>query len=377
MPGAAGKLRVTLYFFSLSGPGGAERMLLWLAARLSERGYDVSIATLDDDMAEPFHPIPANIRWLRLGRQSGVFGKLRRVRRLRRFLRDSQVDVFVGFVMGADKTIYAATAGLPLRLIAAERNDPVIYHQRLSRLGRLPYWLLFRRCNRIAVQLPEYRSGYPAFLRDRITVVPNPVAAASLHSGSGDAGEGGLIVSVGRLHHQKGQDLLLPAFARIAERFPNWQLRLVGDGPERSALETQANRLGIGSRVQFAGAVTDVSGELQRAELFAFPSRYEGFPNALAEAMACGLPCVAFAACTGAASLLDQGRCGELVQESESPEALAHSLTTLIENSDKRDELGSLARKAVQRYREDVVLQAWERLLRGQPADAPHGDARS
>ena len=100
------------------------------------------------------------------------------------------------------------------------------------------------------------------------------------------------IAAVGRLHRQKGFDLLIEAFALIADRHPAWNLDIFGEGPEREQLQSLIARHRLSNRVTLRGVVTEIDLPLHEAGLFVMPSRYEGFPNALLEAMACGLPCV-------------------------------------------------------------------------------------
>jgi glycosyltransferase involved in cell wall biosynthesis len=338
-------------------------MLTWLAETLVDRGYRVVVLSLDSPGDEPAFTLPPGARWYRLGYGSGLWGKARRVAAQIRILRQERVDALIGFVIGADKTVYAAALGSVTPLIAAERNDPVIYRDRLSAPKRLLYWALMRLCRRIVVQLPAYRSGYPPWLRRRIDVIPNPVRPAPASSGAPHAQTSGIVLAVGRLHAQKGFDLLLAAYAEIAGSFPAWELRLVGDGPERADLVAQAHQAGIGERVTFVGELADPSAEMRRADVFAFPSRYEGFPNALAEAMSHGLPCIGYRACKGAAALLEDGQAGRLVDPAEDPAAFAAALRELMADAEKRRHYGEQARAAAAGYDADRIADLWERTI--------------
>lgn len=350
---------VCLYFYSLAQRGGAERMLVWLAGQLVARGHHVVIMTLDAPGTHSAFPLPKDAVWHRLARRGDWRGKLQRVRAMHRVLRQHRAGVLVGFVMAADKTVYAAALWARTPLIAAERNDPVIYHQRMRLPQRALYWTLMALCRRVAVQLPVYVNGYPRFLRRRIAVIPNPVPPAPPHIGSGSPEGSGVIVALGRLHPQKGFDLLLAAFSQVAVAYPGWRLRIVGDGAERPALVEQTARLGLTAHVTFVGDLRDPGEELHRGDIFAFPSRYEGFPNALAEAMSRGLPCVAFASCKGAASLLEQGDAGELVVPEESPEAFGRALCQLIAHPEHRHRLGCRAQRITQTYGTDAIAERW------------------
>jgi glycosyltransferase involved in cell wall biosynthesis len=162
---------------------------------------------------------------------------------------------------------------------------------------------------------------------------------------------GHLLISLGRLTPQKGYDLLLEAFARIAPR--DWHLEIHGEGPLR--FKTQP-------RVTFPGFTTDPAATLARADLYVQPSRAEGFPNALCEAMACGLPVIATDCAPGVRAIVRDGIDGLLVRPN-SVTALAAALDRLMNDRDERERFGARAKEIVTRFAVDRVMQQWESLL--------------
>jgi len=172
-------LPVALYFhrFGTVG-GGAQHNICLLANALCERGFHVHMVTWDGPDAVAFHTLDPRIVWSRLGFRHGAADKLRRTRVLADLLRDHRIRILVGFVMSGDKTVYAAAKLAGVRLIVAERNAPTMYRLRYSFAQR---WLSFRMlhlADRITVQMPDFVVGYPASLRERIEVIPNPVPVA-------------------------------------------------------------------------------------------------------------------------------------------------------------------------------------------------------
>ena len=357
-------MKMLFYFFHLTTPGGAERMVCRLASEMHARGHDVQIVSLDAPGAASFYPLPSGVAWHRLGLRPGIGDKIRRAWILRRLLRRERPDAFVGFVMSGDKTVYAAVLGSGAPLISAERNAPMMYSLKMGPIRRALYFNLMRLCRRITVQFEGYRDGYPAYLRDRIVAIPNPVSRASAFArpAGGDAGVRTLL-AVGRLDDQKRFDVLLDAYALISPEFADWRLRIVGEGERRGDLERRIRSLGLTDRAALAGATADIHREHLNAHLFVLPSRWEGFPNALAEALAHGLPAVGFAGCPGVSDLITDGSNGVLAPGVDDPESLAGALRRLMADDGLRQEMGEHAIESVSAFDPGTVFDRWETLL--------------
>jgi len=168
---------------------------------------------------------------------------------------------------------------------------------------------------------------------------------------------------VARLVPQKGLDLLIRAFASLDPLLrAGWRVTLVGDGPERDRLQRLAQDLAIGDVVVFEGFRSDPFSFMQRASIFALPSRFEGMPNALLEAMAAGLPAVVSDASPGPLEMVRDGVHG-LVVPTENHRALARALQQLIENGPLRQRLGAAARQKLRALDWSVVEPHWRSVL--------------
>ncbi|WP_367431755.1 glycosyltransferase family 4 protein [Streptomyces celluloflavus] len=170
------------------------------------------------------------------------------------------------------------------------------------------------------------------------------------------------VVSIGRLHEEKGVDLLLEAWAQTAPRHPDWTLRLYGSGEEEEALRKQAAELGITGSVEWMGRTGDVPGALREGSVFVLSSRGEGFPLAPMEAMASGLPCVAFDVAPGVHEIITDGEDGFLAPPGNIAE-LARHLDTLMSDKGLRDTMGQAARENIQRFSTDEIVGRWEGLF--------------
>ncbi|MEV6196031.1 glycosyltransferase [Streptomyces sp. NPDC051920] len=173
---------------------------------------------------------------------------------------------------------------------------------------------------------------------------------------------GNAVVSVGRLTDQKGIDMLLDAWAEAAPLHPDWRLRIYGSGEDEEILRKQCTALGLDDSVDWMGRTSDVPGALRGGSVFVLSSRGEGFPLALMEAMAAGLPCAAFDCAPGVHEIVRDGEDGLLATLGNTGE-LARRLDTLMSDKALRDAMGDAARVNVQRFTTDEVVRRWEDLF--------------
>jgi glycosyltransferase involved in cell wall biosynthesis len=171
-----------------------------------------------------------------------------------------------------------------------------------------------------------------------------------------------VVVAAGRYAAEKGYDRLIDAFARVSPDHPGWVLKIFGHGPLHRQLEKQVERLGLQDRVFLPGLADDIEAELRDSSVFALSSIHEGLPMALAEAMACGVPCVAFDCAPGVREIVTDGVDG-IVVPPRNVEALADGLGRLMRDEDLRRRYGAAARDNVRKFAPDAVLAQWEDLF--------------
>ncbi|MFI1090908.1 glycosyltransferase [Streptomyces sp. NPDC020917] len=171
-----------------------------------------------------------------------------------------------------------------------------------------------------------------------------------------------VVTTVARLSQEKGIDMLLDAWAMVAPQHPGWTLRVYGAGEDEQLLKQQAHRLDIDGSVEWMGRTGDVPGALYGASVFAQPSRAEGFPLTLLEAMVTGLPCVAFDVAPGVREIIDDGVDGLLAQPGNI-QAFARQLGVLMGDQQLRDTMGRRAVENIQRFSADAIVKRWEDLF--------------
>jgi glycosyltransferase involved in cell wall biosynthesis len=214
--------------------------------------------------------------------------------------------------------------------------------------------------------------GLGAFVDPRkLAFVPNPLvlpdcngACANTNANANtDANASAecppLFLTVGRLVWDKAYDVLLDAFAMLGEEFDGWRLSVVGGGHLKDALRAQAEGLGISRRVTWHGVVRDPHAFYRAASVFVLPSRTEGMPNALLEAMGSGLPVVVSDGAPGPLELVEDGVTGLVVPVNDAV-ALASALARLARDASLRRRLGDAARARASEHELPRALAAWE-----------------
>jgi GalNAc-alpha-(1->4)-GalNAc-alpha-(1->3)-diNAcBac-PP-undecaprenol alpha-1,4-N-acetyl-D-galactosaminyltransferase len=363
-------MRVT-FVIPVIASGGAEHALVILARRWAAAGREVTILTYDDGECAPFYELDPRIRHVptgiagdSAGLVAAVGNNLRRARVLRREIRRGRPDVVVSFIDQTNVLTLLAAEGLGVPVVAVEQSDPHTFPMK-------PVWarlrlLTYARARRIVLLSARDAAFFPPRLRGRVVVIPNPFvpppAPAEDESGDG-ATRGPALIAVGRLHRDKGFDILLEAFALLRDEHPRWQLTVLGEGEERGRLEALRDGLRLGGRVSLPGRVKDPYTFLRRATLFALPSRAEGFPLALCEALACGLPAVCADCAGGVRDIIEDGVNGLLVPK-EDAGSLARALGRLMSDEAERRRLALRAPEVVERFSPQKTFEAWESLLR-------------
>jgi glycosyltransferase involved in cell wall biosynthesis len=355
-------MRIAIVLSALQA-GGAERVINLLSTAAVLAGWHVTIISFDRAGDPIFHQYDRRVEFVRLGIPAGARFVPRRVIALRRTLRSGNFDRIVSFLAKINVVTLAAVLGLRSDVTVSERNNPRL--QPMHPLWRMALALLYARADTIVMQTSSSVACLPKRYRSRALIIPNPVELPPRKPHVRGLRQ---LVAVGRLTEQKGFDLLIAAFAKIVPEHPEWKLTIWGDGPARSSLERQVAELELGHCICLPGLSARPGGWSEHAEIFALSSRYEGFPNALLEAMATGLAVVAFDCDFGPAELIEHERTGLLIPNGAT-DALCQSLASLMLDEQQRRRLGRAARSAAARFAGDRVTGIWLAHLSSSPHD--------
>ena len=245
-------------------------------------------------------------------------------------------------------------SGLSKRTQVSVRNNPSSIRYRYRVL--IPW--LYRIPSRVVVPSMGIRGALnTSGLRlNQVAVIPNPVDTERIHRYTHSGGVGPYVLAAGRLVRQKGFDQLIHAFALVTDR--DLRLVILGDGPERAALQLQARELRIGARVELVGAVENIEWWYQRAVCFVLSSRYEGWPNVLVEAMANGCPVISFDCPFGPEEILGGGKFGMLIDWGDR-ERLAAAISEMSMNSEMRNVFVGAALSRAREFDVRRVANRW------------------
>jgi GalNAc-alpha-(1->4)-GalNAc-alpha-(1->3)-diNAcBac-PP-undecaprenol alpha-1,4-N-acetyl-D-galactosaminyltransferase len=361
------KKHLALVISSLNA-GGAERVLSELANAWVEDGYKASLITLASPQAKPFYPLSKKINLVQLDQntdeKAGFLVRLkniiRRVLCLRKTLNQLHPDLIISFVDVMNITTLFATRGLKIPVVVAERTNPAC-HPLPSLYKRIRVWI-YLWAFKIVVQTQTAATYFPSRLQTKMIIIPNFVKLAEKIKSTAQVKKPvHKIVSVGRLNPFKGFQDLIKAFSQLSAIYPTLELTIYGEGEERKNLESLVATLKLQERIHLPGTVENIYEVVGQADLFVFPSHYEGFPNALCEAMSVGLPVIA-SNCSGNIDVVQDGINGRLFPIGDVA-VLVTLLGELIEDKDQRIQLSEEAIKISNQFGEIRVLKMWEHVI--------------
>jgi len=333
-----------------------------LASAWASRGHKVTVVTYDE--GRPFFfslPPEVTVQKLRLSGGSTVrrvSNHCRRIPTFRRVIRETQPDIVVSFMDRTNVLVLMAALGLDIPVIVSERIDPRRYNP------GFPYNFLRRWLYRNAMAVIVQSKGQADWFKQmstRVAVIPNPVNVCTNDRNS-QARRTSIVIAAGRLVLQKGFDLLLTAFAKMHKEHPEWNLVIYGDGPERAALERRIRELKLNGKAQLPGLTTNLTTHLRTAGCFILSSRFEGFPNVLIEALACGCPVVATNCSDSVGEIVQHGWNGLLIP-SEDTDSLANALKRIMEDVALRRIFEANGPDSVRKFDIDFVADHWEKLF--------------
>lgn len=336
--------------------GGQERALVFLANNLAQNSYRVVILCLFKTPIEfDLHPnITVIFPDLEREGQNRFIYALKLIPYIRQNIRDQKIYSMICYGDWFNSYTLIATLGLPIKKVITNRMGPNL---NLGRVIESLNKLFYRFADAMIVQTLRAKEIISKKYKiKKIFVIPNPVEPFGYERSKLTQS----IITVGRLSREKGHDTLIRAFSMLKQN--GWQLHIIGDGKERENLDNLVKSLQIEKSVIFHGKLKNFKSLLKSSDIFVLPSLYEGFPNALLEAMGSGLCCVASDCVAGPSELIQDGYSGRLFEPLNHLE-LAQILNELIINKELRDNYAKNAFDSLVPYQKESILKKFEEVL--------------
>ncbi|WP_276348726.1 glycosyltransferase family 4 protein [Daejeonella sp. JGW-45] len=355
--------KVILNIYSLRN-GGAERVMANLANHLTVRGYEVYIITIGN--AESGYELSSDIKIIELGFDSLNSGL---VASIKKFLKTVKAIHKNFVIIKPDLCISFMTETNIISLIAGKLcHVPVIVSERTNPLKHSissVYSFLRKSLYKYATEVVLQTEGVLAFYRKNLKiknlqVIPNPILIRDFMPCEEIKKK--TILSVGRLSQEKGHLLLINAFAKSDAVKLGWKLIIVGSGPMQNFLFEQVVHLKLTDYIEFKGRSLNVYEYLKEAGIFVLPSSYEGFPNALMEALSVGVPSISTNCDFGPSDLIHDGINGLLV-ETDNVTDLKEKINTLLHSDSKRADFRAEGPRSMKRFNYEIIMHKWESLI--------------
>lgn len=352
-------MNIEFFITSLSG-GGAERVVCNLASYLVRHNHKVRITALrgDDLTYEVDERVSINYLQKEYYRHHDKNYRYTEIKTVRSYFKQLGADgVLACFLELPVAFSLIMRNAIKCKLIICERNNPLFYPKHYQWIFKA----LAHRADACVCQTKVNAHWYEhsMLMKSPVIIIPNPVNSKILNAAYSDRSEK-TIITLGRLAPQKNQRLMIDAFAKVANEYPEYKMIIYGEGPLREELESLTKTLGLENRVSFPGFVSDIIEIMQHASLFVMTSDHEGMPNALQEAMAMKLPCISTDCGGGGASELIQNGINGILIKRNDIDGLVKGLRSILSDDGYAGFLSSVACKIRNEYTPDLIHERWE-----------------
>lgn len=374
--------------------GGAERLFVELANMLVGAGYEATAIYCDSSREPPFYPFDPKVTVLNLYGKSSkkaigyktldrlgsrypkaswlapanwLSKNLYFIRRLRAAILAADPDAVISFLPPANTPSLIAGYLSGAKVIPTNHNVPELDYRSPKRWDQNPIDRFLRlkslySAETVHVLFPTFAEWFPHDIKKKIVVIENYVSP-DFDDVRPPKRRRKEIVAVGRLAPVKNYTCLVEAWSRIASAHPEWCVKIYGTGPQRRELSALVAKHGLEDSVQLMGHESNIKEAYVGAAIFCHPALHEGFGLSVAEALACGLPVVAFSDCPGVNEFVHDERNGLMVDRERGPAAIADGLERLIHDRTFRERLQHDAPSSISRFSKDAFLKSWTQVI--------------
>jgi GalNAc-alpha-(1->4)-GalNAc-alpha-(1->3)-diNAcBac-PP-undecaprenol alpha-1,4-N-acetyl-D-galactosaminyltransferase len=344
--------------------GGAERVAITLANKFIDQNEVFIIAlnktkiiyTIEKSIQIQYLNdtyIPSPNWFIAIKNNIGLTHKLIKI------VKDNQINILISFTTTSNLLAVLCRFYLKIKVYICERNNPE--KSQLSYLRKICSRILYPFADGLIVQTSFSKKYFQKFIKsEKIQIIPNPIDGNLISLKEDYNKRANIILNVGRMDDNKNQKLLLEAFSNL--NIKNWRLIFVGDGILRMEFQILAKKIGITDKVDFIKTVANIEYYYNRAKLFVFTSKSEGFPNALLEAMSFGIPCIASDCNSGPSEIIQHNENGFLF-EVNNQKQLEKQIMALMENEGLRLKFSKNAIQSTSKYNSDEIYKQWKSII--------------
>ena len=343
----------------LHGFGGAEKQNVMLANAMAARGHDVTLISICAD--NNCYSLDNRVKYIFLpDRKTSILRIVTRYQDIKKELKELRPDVTVNFWFQSAYMTAAMRKSVTGKVIYSERGDPS--DKEYKGVMGLIRKLSLPRIDGFVFQSKGAQNYFNKSVQKRSTIIPNPVFVKADDYPIVEERRKS-IVTVGRLHPQKNQKLLIDAFALIADKIPEYSLEIYGAGELKDELQRQIDELRLTDRVFLKGTSKQIHKLIYDAALFVLSSDYEGLPNTLLEAMALGIPSISTDCKPGGAREIIENGVNGMITPIGNKEELAKVMLQVLRDRSIKQRFSTNSRTAVAKYYPDLIYTNWETKL--------------
>jgi GalNAc-alpha-(1->4)-GalNAc-alpha-(1->3)-diNAcBac-PP-undecaprenol alpha-1,4-N-acetyl-D-galactosaminyltransferase len=345
----------------LSAYGGAEKSMVMIANELANLGNEVTIISLKDNNV--VYEIGDNIKYLYIQdkKANRIKNLFSRFLDLKKTLVEIKPDLVISFWLQPAILSTILSKFIGFKTIYSERGDPT--DKEYNGLLGIVRSICFKFVDGFVFQTEGAKNCFQKSVQKKGTIINNPVYI-KYNDFEIPQLRRNVIVNVGRFHEQKNQKLLINAFAKVSDIFPEYKLEIYGDGDLKGNLNDQIKKLNLNNKVVLKGTTDNLFEEIVDANLFVLSSDYEGMPNALMEAMALGIPCISTDCKPGGARELIEHSVNGLISKRLSEKDLFESIKYMLENPTEAEIMGIKAKDICNTHSVKSIIKMWEEYIK-------------
>ena len=343
------------------GVDGPERVITELINEWIKKNYQISVIVTRSELGKATYNIHDSVKIIKVDDHSkgGVLSRFNEARSVRKILKKHPNAVGVSLLVSTSFSLAIGSIGLKNRIVLSERNDP----------NQVPFTKLQRKMRDLSLELADAcvfqtedaKEYFSKRIQKKGTIIYNPVNPELPARYSGERKK--TIVAAGRLAKQKNFQLLIKAFAKVANRHPDYQLWIYGEGPDRQELEELVEKLGLTKQVIMPGFSNDVYSKMLDCTAYVSSSDYEGMSNSMLEALAMGIPTICTDCPIGGARTVIQNEFNGILVPVGNVEPLSKAILKIIEDNSFSDMIGKNAYCIREKLNIQNIAAQWEKLF--------------